>query len=61
MSFSSYSIFAGEYYPLKFANSSKILFILDTMLVSAENIAEMCHTHDLVIMIDHHTSFKEIQ
>ncbi len=36
---STYSIFAGDYYPLKFPSGSKVLFILDTTLVSAQNIA----------------------
>jgi oligoribonuclease NrnB/cAMP/cGMP phosphodiesterase (DHH superfamily) len=30
-------------------------------LVNAQNISQICHSHELVIMIDHHTSFKEFQ
>lgn len=30
-----YSFFAGEFYPLEFPNKKKVLFIVDTNLVSA--------------------------
>lgn len=31
----AYSFFAGEFYPLEFPNKKKVLFIVDTNLVSA--------------------------
>lgn len=54
-------MFAGEFYPLNFPGKKKILFIVDTNLATAENIAYMCKTHELVVMIDHHTSFLDIE
>ena len=57
MYFNAYSFFAGEYYPLKFPVSTKLLLILDTNLATVENIQNVCQNHELVLMIDHHTSF----
>jgi len=50
-------MFAGEFFNLKFPSKSKILFILDTNLVNADNIHAISERYDVVVMIDHHTSF----
>lgn len=34
-----------------------MLLIIDTNIGSVENIVNICKFHDIVIMIDHHTSF----
>ena len=46
---------------MKFPSNHKILFIVDTNLSTVQNISQMCKTHELVIMIDHHTSFKDMK
>lgn len=35
MTVGAFSLFAGEFYPLQFPNKKKVLFIVDTDLVSA--------------------------
>jgi len=46
---------------MRFPNANKVLIIADTNLVSAQNIAQMCQSHSLVVLIDHHTSFLDFQ
>ena len=57
VSYYAYSIFAGDFVPLKFPSKNKILFILDTNLVNAQNISMISEKYDSIFIIDHHTSF----
>lgn len=56
----AFSFFASEFFPLQFPNQKKVLFIVDTNLGSADNIESICKTHELVVVIDHHTSFLDV-
>ena len=60
INYSAYSIFSGEFVPLKFPSNNKILFILDTCLVNYENIRIIGERYDFVVVIDHHTSFESV-
>jgi hypothetical protein len=61
VSMNAYSFFAGEFYPLKFPSNNKLLIVVDTNLANAENLALLCKTHELVVLIDHHTSFLDFK
>jgi hypothetical protein len=61
LNYCAYSIFAGEFLPLKFPSKNKLLFVLDTNLVTAHNIALISEKYDAVFVIDHHTSFLPIK
>lgn len=57
----AFSYFAGEYYPLAFPGPKRLLLILDTNLAKAENVIDACKQHEMVVLVDHHTSFLEIK